>query len=474
MRKLCANLEREDALDTVLEVPLPEEMFPSEKAAGGGGEAKAAPSSSSSGQNPHYAWLKSQAFDKEIDGGPPQLSGKSAELQLLLSVVGSPLIPTPVPVDAAFNRSVREPSIVSFSGHPSSVFLRECHRPSMGPGFSPFRANWRGPVRGLDCLFKIGCCKNCIRGPTNQASALAPKYILQQYIAATGGQAALTSVQSMCAVGKVRMSASEFHTINDSSAAVSPSAATKRGVGEIGGFVLWQKTPELWFFDLIMAGCKMSAGCNGRLAWRQSTSDHSHASRGPPRPLRRSLQGLDPRSTANLFVDAVFLGEKKINDDDCFVLKLEVDAQVLRSRSGSSFDIIRHTVWGYFSQRTGLLMQLDDSHLLRMRSGRGRPCAAQLSSCTTNNDPNNGANNDASIFWETTMETIIEDYRRIDGINIAHRGRTVVTLFRHGEDSINHKRQMEEFWTIEEADFNFHGLAMDYFLPPSDLKIESD
>ncbi|KAK8942654.1 hypothetical protein KSP39_PZI009259 [Platanthera zijinensis] len=414
MRKLCANLEREDALDTVLEVPLPEEMFPSEKVAGGGGEAKAA--SSSSGQNPHYAWLKSQAFDKEIDGGPPQLSGKSAELQLLLSVVGSPLIPTPVPIDAAFNRSVREPSI----------------------------------------------------------RASTAKYILQQYIAATGGQAALTSVQSMCAVGKVRMSASEFHTINDSSAAVSPSAATKSGAGVIGGFVLWQKTPELWFFDLIMAGCKMSAGCNGRLAWRQSTSDHSHASRGPPRPLRRSLQGLDPRSTANLFVDAVFLGEKKINDDDCFVLKLEVDAQVLRSRSGSSFDIIRHTVWGYFSQRTGLLMQLDDSHLLRMRSGRGRPCAAQLSSCATSIDPNNGANNDASIFWETTMETIIEDYRRIDGINIAHRGRTVVTLFRHGEDSVNHKRQMVELWTIEEADFNFHGLAMDYFLPPSDLKIESD
>jgi len=27
MRKLCPNLERDDALDTVLEVPIPEEMF---------------------------------------------------------------------------------------------------------------------------------------------------------------------------------------------------------------------------------------------------------------------------------------------------------------------------------------------------------------------------------------------------------------------------------------------------------------
>lgn len=121
--------------------------------------------------------------------------------------------------------------------------------------------------------------------------ASTAKYILQQYIAATGGQAALMSVHSMYAVGKVRMSASEFHMGNDNSAAVPPST-TKNGSGEIGGFVLWQRNPELWLFELIMAGCKMSAGCNGKLAWRQSTSEQSHVSRGPPRPLRRALQVL--------------------------------------------------------------------------------------------------------------------------------------------------------------------------------------
>ncbi|KAI0510625.1 hypothetical protein KFK09_011233 [Dendrobium nobile] len=403
MRKLCPNLEREDALDTVLEVPLPEEMFPNRK----GGS-----SSSSTDQDNHYAWLKSQAFNKATDSPPPMLSGRTAELQLLLSVIGSPLIPMPVPFDTAFtNRSVCESSI--------------------------------------------------------QASTA--KYILQQYIAATGGQAALTSVQSMYVVGKVRMSSSEFHMGNDNSsvAAAVPPSITRNGKGEIGGFVLWQKNPELWFFELIMAGCKMSAGCNGKLAWRQSCSEQSHASRGPPRPLRRSLQGLDPRSTANLFVDAVCIGEKIVNGEECFILKLEVSPNDLKSRSASSFDIIRHTVWGYFSQRTGLLMQLEDSHLLRIKFGCGRISASTQISCKS-------INNDSSIFWEIFMESIIDDYRYIDGINIAHSGRTVVTLFRYGEGSVNHKRRLEECWTIEEADFNLHGLAMDSFLPPSDLKVDCD
>lgn len=112
--------------------------------------------------------------------------------------------------------------------------------------------------------------------------ASTAKYIIQQYIAATGGQTALASVSSMYAVGKLKMSASEFHVGNQ-------TVAAKRK-GEIGGYVLWQKNPGVWYFELIMAGSKMSAGSDGKVAWRQSASEQSHASRGPPRPLRRSLQ----------------------------------------------------------------------------------------------------------------------------------------------------------------------------------------
>lgn len=73
------------------------------------------------------------------------------------------------------------------------------------------------------------------------------------------------------------------------------------------------------------------------------------------------------------------------------------------------------------------------------------------------------------------MESFIEDYRTIDGVNIAHAGKTSVSLFRFGETTDRHSRtRMEEAWSIEEVDFNIKGLSMDCFLPPSDLKKEEE
>ena len=103
MRKLCPT-DREDGLDTVLEVPIPEEMY-SGPVAG------------------MRNWLKSQMFDKasEADAyaalspaasGPSRpIAARNAELQLLLKL-GAPLIPCPVPHDRAFSRSIRDSSIV--------------------------------------------------------------------------------------------------------------------------------------------------------------------------------------------------------------------------------------------------------------------------------------------------------------------------------------------------------------------------
>ncbi|CAA7407755.1 unnamed protein product [Spirodela intermedia] len=370
MRKLCPNFDREDGLETVFEVPIPEEMF------AGGARCQQAVAS----------WLRSPACGGGAATAP--LAGRNAELQLLLNVVGSPLVPFPVPADPSDGTSIR----------------------------------------------------NC-----SSIQASTAKYIVQQYTAATGGQAALNAVHSMFALGKVTMRASEFRMGDE-------EAVSTKGNAEVGGFVLWQKNPDLWFLELVLSGCKLSAGSDGKLAWRQSSSEQSHASRGPPRPLRRSLQGLDPRATAGLFSEAVCIGEKVINNEDCFILKLEANPAALRARSSGSFEIIHHTIWGYFSQRTGLLTQLEDCHLLRMKANR----------------------RGESIFWETSMESAIEDYRYIDGINIAHGGRTMVTLFRYGEGSANHKRKMEETWSIEEVDFNILGLSMDCFLPPADLKKHHD
>lgn len=158
---------------------------------------------------------------------------------------------------------------------------------------------------------------------------------------------------------------------------------------------------------------------------------------------------MDPRSTANLFLDAMCIGEKIINDEDCFILKLETSPALREAQSGPNFDIIHHTIWGYFSQRSGLLIQFEDSRLLRMKTAKGE---------------------DADVFWETSTESVMEEYRYVDGVNIAHRGKTSVTVFRYGEQSANHKREIEETWKIEEVDFNVWGLSVEHFMPPADIK----
>ncbi|RWR81566.1 putative replication factor C subunit 2 [Cinnamomum micranthum f. kanehirae] len=366
MRKVCPNFDREDGLDTVLEVPVPEEMF--------------TPNNNGRWQS-MKTWIRPQPERSTL---PPSVLGRNTELQLLLGVIGAPLIPLPVPASHSLNRDIKD--------HPIE-------------------------------------------------SSMA-KYIVQQYIASTGGDNALNSIDS----------------IGDAKSIGGKAKRTRRhgsGDGEdghVGGFILWQKRPDLWSLELLVSGCKISAGSDGKVAWRQTPWHQSHASRGPPRPLRRSLQGLDPRSTANLFSNAVCMGEKVINNEDCFLLKLEAEPSTLRARSSNNVEIIRHTVWGCFSQKTGLLVQFEDTHLLRIK-----------------------ASGDESIYWETTMESLIEDYRPVDGINIAHSGRTSVSLFRFGDSSETHTRtRMEETWMIEEVDFNIWGLSMDCFLPPGDLKKEQE
>lgn len=90
MRILCPNYDREDSLDTILEIPIQDDMFASNT---GGGRLQTL-----------AVWVKSQAANSN--------SGRNAELQLLLNVVGSPLIPCPVPVDQGITRSIRDCSIV--------------------------------------------------------------------------------------------------------------------------------------------------------------------------------------------------------------------------------------------------------------------------------------------------------------------------------------------------------------------------
>jgi hypothetical protein len=83
MRKLCPNLERDDALDTVLEVPIPEEMFSGGDRGGSRGSRFGC-----------TAWMRSHAAGRSGAGEPCSMS--RGELQLMLGVIGAPLIPLPV------------------------------------------------------------------------------------------------------------------------------------------------------------------------------------------------------------------------------------------------------------------------------------------------------------------------------------------------------------------------------------------
>ncbi|KAF5951815.1 hypothetical protein HYC85_009759 [Camellia sinensis] len=276
--------------------------------------------------------------------------------------------------------------------------------------------------------------------PIESSSA---QYILQQYTAASGGQRLQNSIRNAYAMGKVKMIASEFETA---------TRVTKNRIAakdaESGGFVLWQMNPDMWYVELAVGGSKVHAGCNGKLVWRHTPWLGAHTAKGPVRPLRRALQGLDPRTTASMFADARCIGEKRINGEDCFILKLCADPQTLKARSEGPAEIIRHVLFGYFSQKTGLLVHMEDSHLTRIQSNGGDV-----------------------VYWETTINSFLDDYRPVEGIMIAHSGRSVVTLFRFGEMAMSHtKTRMEEAWTIEEVAFNVPGLSIDCFIPPADLR----
>lgn len=137
--------------------------------------------------------------------------------------------------------------------------------------------------------------------------------------------------------------------------------------------------------------------------------------------------------------------------EDCFALKLSLDDTALADRSDSTADIIKHVVIGYFSQKNGYLLHLEDTHLTRIQSPGAHP-----------------------IYWETTMGSRIEDYRAVDGVMIAHSGQSTVTLTRFGNNVKAGPQitRMEETWTIDDIVFNVPGLSMDCFIPPEEVRQE--
>jgi len=97
LRRLCPNIDKEDGLETVLEIPIPEEMF--------------TPMGSNvtlRWQN-MLTWMKAQTEDKL---STPTVAARLNELRFLLYLVGSPLIPLQVQLGHSVHRPVRDCSIV--------------------------------------------------------------------------------------------------------------------------------------------------------------------------------------------------------------------------------------------------------------------------------------------------------------------------------------------------------------------------
>ncbi|KAJ4823882.1 hypothetical protein Tsubulata_010470 [Turnera subulata] len=270
----------------------------------------------------------------------------------------------------------------------------------------------------------------------NEVSSQA-QYIIQHFTAATGCRKLQGKVKNIFATGKVTMAMVDELA---GSAATTGAGAGAGAVMQKGCFVMWQMVPNKWLIELVVGGHKVVAGSDGNLAWRHTPWLGAHAAKGG---------GLDPLAISDVFSPAQYMGEKCVAGVDCFVLKLSAEQAELADRSDSSAEMIKHVIFGYFSQRSGLLVYLEDSYLTRIQSPGTYP-----------------------TYWETTMATRIEDYRAIDGVMIAHGGQSSVMITRFGDNlkaglSVT---RMEETWTIDDVAFNVPGLSMDCFIPPKEVQ----
>lgn len=111
MRKLCPNYDKEDGLDTVLEVPIPEEMF------------------TNMGSNGALRWQNLRALMRAqgVDKSTHLAAASNNEFMALLKLVGTPLIPFQVQPDQPLTRPIKDCSIVSIYINFFSLFQNKTY-----------------------------------------------------------------------------------------------------------------------------------------------------------------------------------------------------------------------------------------------------------------------------------------------------------------------------------------------------------
>lgn len=113
MRTLCPNFDREDGLETVLEVPMPEELFCSDNNKSGAWRSVKSSLLRSSPDNSSSLATLFGGRDAQI-----QMLLGNAQIQMLLGIVGAPSIPLPVSsdheeIDHPISKLIKNQSIVS-------------------------------------------------------------------------------------------------------------------------------------------------------------------------------------------------------------------------------------------------------------------------------------------------------------------------------------------------------------------------
>jgi hypothetical protein len=109
MKKLCPNLYHEDGLETVLEVPIPEEIFTNKSGT---------------------TWKNMKQWMKPNNGSrSSRFEDSNTNIQLLLGVVGAPLIPFPITSEykPIITRNIKGHNIVSIKNKLFIlIFLKAC------------------------------------------------------------------------------------------------------------------------------------------------------------------------------------------------------------------------------------------------------------------------------------------------------------------------------------------------------------
>ncbi|KAE8713593.1 Detected protein of confused Function [Hibiscus syriacus] len=296
--------------------------------------------------------------------------------------------------------------------------IREWFRTQKSMSFSPTNNNF--PLSNYPCanasnvlaaakrqdlsllLGVLGCPLSPIPLPNHQIHHILLKdvpieastahYIIQQYLAASGclKQRQKCGAKNMYATGRVKMLCCETEismgTVLGKGTSMVKSLGT-RSEEMSGCFVVWQMKPEMWSLELVIGGNNVIAGSNGKTVWRHTSLLGTHAAKGPQRA--------GSKGDSQLICKGTMPGEeKRIGDEDCFVLKVCADRAAVMERNKGPAEVMRHVLYGYFSQKSGLLIYLEDSHLTIVQTKGDDACGC--------------------AYWETTIGSSIEDYRDVD------------------------------------------------------------